>query len=229
MSVHPGLPVHAPHPCASLEPRTESSRGASTSAGVDYDRGRYELVKELGAGSFGVAWLMKDRRTGELVACKLIERGDRIDKCGPRPWVRRASAEAQLARQLHRDRRHARLGGTAAGGARQSCHQAQGIAPAAAAGSRVWECLSDSLLRRGLIMSLLQHSRLHYERGSGGWLRLGQDRCSVACLSWERPACAPRGDCITNQACCAPDSALMRPCGGASYGSGVVSEVLATC
>lgn len=83
MSVHPGVPVCAPHPCAS-EPRAESSQGTSTSAQVDYDRSRYELVKELGAGSFGVAWLLKDRRTGELVACKLIERGDRIDKCGPR-------------------------------------------------------------------------------------------------------------------------------------------------
>ncbi|KAK9832742.1 hypothetical protein WJX81_006569 [Elliptochloris bilobata] len=79
MSVHPGVPVYAPHLCA-LEPRAHSSQGTSTSAQVDYDRSRYELVKELGAGSFGVAWLMKDRRTGELVACKLIERGDRIDK-----------------------------------------------------------------------------------------------------------------------------------------------------
>ena len=86
MSVHPGVPVYAPHPCAS-EPRIESSAGASTSASaqVDYDRSRYELVRELGAGSFGVAWLMRDRRSGELVACKLIERGDRIDKCGP--WL----------------------------------------------------------------------------------------------------------------------------------------------
>ena len=90
MSVHPGVPVYAPHPCAS-EPRIESSAGASTSASaqVDYDRSRYELVRELGAGSFGVAWLMRDRRSGELVACKLIERGDRIDKCGPR-LLRRA-------------------------------------------------------------------------------------------------------------------------------------------
>ena len=91
MSVHPGVPIHAPHPCAS-EARVESSHGTSTSTQVDYDRGRYELVKELGAGSFGVAWLMKDRRTGELVACKLIERGDRIDKCGLRMELGRGSS-----------------------------------------------------------------------------------------------------------------------------------------
>lgn len=41
---------------------------------------RYERVRDLGAGNFGHAVLVKDRLTGELVAIKYIERGDKIDK-----------------------------------------------------------------------------------------------------------------------------------------------------
>ncbi|URE07602.1 serine threonine-protein kinase [Musa troglodytarum] len=41
---------------------------------------RYELLKELGAGNFGVARLVKDKNTGELVAVKYIERGKKIDE-----------------------------------------------------------------------------------------------------------------------------------------------------
>lgn len=39
---------------------------------------RYELLKELGAGNFGVARLVKDKKTGELVAVKYIERGKKV-------------------------------------------------------------------------------------------------------------------------------------------------------
>ena len=123
MSVHPGVPVYAPHPCAS-EPRIESSAGASTSASaqVDYDRSRYELVRELGAGSFGVAWLMRDRRSGELVACKLIERGDRIDKCVPRS-LRRAGvvrSAVDLAAKCGRSMRRSGLRGPVVAGILQT-------------------------------------------------------------------------------------------------------------
>ncbi|RZC11299.1 Serine/threonine-protein kinase SAPK3 isoform B [Glycine soja] len=41
---------------------------------------RYEPLKELGAGNFGVARLAKDKKTGELVAVKYIERGKKIDE-----------------------------------------------------------------------------------------------------------------------------------------------------
>ncbi|PKA59191.1 Serine/threonine-protein kinase SAPK3 [Apostasia shenzhenica] len=41
---------------------------------------RYEPLKELGAGNFGVARLVRDRRTKELVAVKYIERGKKIDE-----------------------------------------------------------------------------------------------------------------------------------------------------
>mmetsp|Transcript_20871 Transcript_20871/g.66093 ORF Transcript_20871/g.66093 Transcript_20871/m.66093 type:complete len:340 (-) Transcript_20871:17-1036(-) len=40
---------------------------------------KYENVKDIGSGNFGVAKLMKDLSTGELVAVKYIERGEKID------------------------------------------------------------------------------------------------------------------------------------------------------
>ncbi|KAK9069346.1 hypothetical protein SSX86_011248 [Deinandra increscens subsp. villosa] len=41
---------------------------------------RYELVKELGSGNFGVAKLVRDKGTKELLAVKFIERGQKIDE-----------------------------------------------------------------------------------------------------------------------------------------------------
>ncbi|KAK8519335.1 hypothetical protein V6N13_133258 [Hibiscus sabdariffa] len=41
---------------------------------------RYEVVKELGAGNFGVARLLRHKETKELVAMKYIERGHKIDE-----------------------------------------------------------------------------------------------------------------------------------------------------
>ncbi|KAL2528317.1 Serine/threonine-protein kinase SRK2H [Forsythia ovata] len=41
---------------------------------------KYEVVKELGAGNFGVARLMRHKETKELVAMKCIERGRKIDE-----------------------------------------------------------------------------------------------------------------------------------------------------
>lgn len=40
----------------------------------------YEFIKDLGSGNFGVAKLMRHRKSGELVAVKFIERGDKIDR-----------------------------------------------------------------------------------------------------------------------------------------------------
>ncbi|XP_039002391.1 serine/threonine-protein kinase SAPK3-like isoform X2 [Hibiscus syriacus] len=40
----------------------------------------YEPLKELGSGNFGVARLVKDKKTKELVAVKYIERGKKIDE-----------------------------------------------------------------------------------------------------------------------------------------------------
>lgn len=39
---------------------------------------RYEALKELGVGNFGVARLARDRKTKELVAVKYIERGKKV-------------------------------------------------------------------------------------------------------------------------------------------------------
>lgn len=45
---------------------------------IMHDNDRYELVRDIGSGNFGVARLMRDRQTGELVAVKYIERGDKV-------------------------------------------------------------------------------------------------------------------------------------------------------
>ncbi|CDP20535.1 unnamed protein product [Coffea canephora] len=41
---------------------------------------KYEVMKDLGAGNFGVARLMRHKETKELVAMKYIERGRKIDE-----------------------------------------------------------------------------------------------------------------------------------------------------
>ncbi|KVI10744.1 Protein kinase, ATP binding site-containing protein [Cynara cardunculus var. scolymus] len=44
---------------------------------IMHDSDRYELVKDIGSGNFGVARLMRDKQTNELVAVKYIERGEK--------------------------------------------------------------------------------------------------------------------------------------------------------
>lgn len=39
---------------------------------------KYELVKDIGCGNFGVARLMRNKETKELVAMKYIERGHKV-------------------------------------------------------------------------------------------------------------------------------------------------------
>ncbi len=39
---------------------------------------RYDYIKDIGSGNFGVARLMRDRKSKELVAVKFIERGDKV-------------------------------------------------------------------------------------------------------------------------------------------------------
>ncbi|XP_042388565.1 serine/threonine-protein kinase SAPK7-like [Zingiber officinale] len=41
---------------------------------------KYEVVRDIGSGNFGVAKLMRNKETRELVAMKYIERGQRIDE-----------------------------------------------------------------------------------------------------------------------------------------------------
>ncbi|XP_057449482.1 serine/threonine-protein kinase SRK2I-like [Lotus japonicus] len=55
---------------------------ASATATMDmpimHDSDRYDFVRDIGSGNFGVARLMRDKHTKELVAVKYIERGDKI-------------------------------------------------------------------------------------------------------------------------------------------------------
>ena len=39
---------------------------------------KYELLKDIGAGNFGVARLMRNKETKELVAMKYIPRGQKV-------------------------------------------------------------------------------------------------------------------------------------------------------
>ncbi|GJM95920.1 hypothetical protein PR202_ga12713 [Eleusine coracana subsp. coracana] len=47
---------------------------------IMHDGDRYELVRDIGSGNFGVARLMRSRADGQLVAVKYIERGEKIDE-----------------------------------------------------------------------------------------------------------------------------------------------------
>ncbi|XP_020216636.1 serine/threonine-protein kinase SRK2E isoform X3 [Cajanus cajan] len=53
--------------------------GASMDMPIMHDSDRYDFVRDIGSGNFGVARLMRDKQTQELVAVKYIERGDKID------------------------------------------------------------------------------------------------------------------------------------------------------
>ncbi|MED6172458.1 Serine/threonine-protein kinase srk2i [Stylosanthes scabra] len=47
---------------------------------IMHESDRYDFVRDIGSGNFGVARLMRDKLTKELVAVKYIERGDKIDE-----------------------------------------------------------------------------------------------------------------------------------------------------
>lgn len=39
---------------------------------MDINNGKFELMKDIGSGNFGVAKLMRDRQSGELLAVKCV-------------------------------------------------------------------------------------------------------------------------------------------------------------
>ncbi|RWW28407.1 hypothetical protein GW17_00007130 [Ensete ventricosum] len=45
---------------------------------IMHDSDRYELVRDIGSGNFGIARLMRDKQTRELVAVKYIVRGEKV-------------------------------------------------------------------------------------------------------------------------------------------------------
>jgi len=38
----------------------------------------YMQIRDLNSGTFGFVQLARDKQTGELIACKFIERGDKV-------------------------------------------------------------------------------------------------------------------------------------------------------
>ncbi|KAK6152713.1 hypothetical protein DH2020_012352 [Rehmannia glutinosa] len=58
--------------------RATMTLGPGMDMPIMHDSDRYDLVREIGSGNFGVARLMRDKQTKELVAVKYFERGDKI-------------------------------------------------------------------------------------------------------------------------------------------------------
>ncbi|XP_028092778.1 serine/threonine-protein kinase SAPK10-like isoform X2 [Camellia sinensis] len=54
--------------------------GAGMDMPIMHDSDRFDFVRDIGSGNFGVARLMRDKQTKDLVAVKYIERGDKIDE-----------------------------------------------------------------------------------------------------------------------------------------------------
>ncbi|PKA57385.1 Serine/threonine-protein kinase SAPK10 [Apostasia shenzhenica] len=60
--------------------RAAMTVGPAMDMPIMHDSDRYELVRDIGAGNFGIARLMKDKQSKEMVAVKYIERGEKIDE-----------------------------------------------------------------------------------------------------------------------------------------------------
>ncbi|KAF6173088.1 hypothetical protein GIB67_000831 [Kingdonia uniflora] len=60
--------------------RSDMNIGLGMDMPIMHDSDRYELLKDIGSGNFGVARLMRDKQTLDLVAVKYIERGEKIDE-----------------------------------------------------------------------------------------------------------------------------------------------------
>ena len=58
--------------------RTPITVGPGVDMPIMHDSDRYDFVRDIGSGNFGVARLMRDKHTKELVAVKYIERGDKV-------------------------------------------------------------------------------------------------------------------------------------------------------
>ncbi len=59
--------------------------------------GRFELVRELGRGGFGIVYEARDRQLGRRVAFKAVRRGGAFDAAGDEWLFREAEAAAQLS------------------------------------------------------------------------------------------------------------------------------------
>jgi serine/threonine-protein kinase SRK2 len=61
-------------------PPSMATTGATIDMPIMHDSDRYDFVRDIGSGNFGVARLMRDKHTKELVAVKYIERGDKVNR-----------------------------------------------------------------------------------------------------------------------------------------------------
>jgi hypothetical protein len=59
-------------------PASEAEKCAEGKEGRRVEMERYEVIKDIGSGNFGVAKLVRDVRTKELFAVKFIERGMKV-------------------------------------------------------------------------------------------------------------------------------------------------------
>ena len=58
--------------------REQLTVGPAMDMPIMHDSDRYDFVRDIGSGNFGVARLMRDKLTKELVAVKYIERGNKV-------------------------------------------------------------------------------------------------------------------------------------------------------
>lgn len=59
--------------------RSTITVGPAMDMPIMHDSDRYDFVRDIGSGNFGVARLMRDKHTKELVAVKYIERGEKVN------------------------------------------------------------------------------------------------------------------------------------------------------
>lgn len=71
------LPSQIPSLHFSMDP-TAAAAVMPIDLPIIHESDRYDFVRDIGSGNFGVARLMTDRLTQELVAVKYIERGDKV-------------------------------------------------------------------------------------------------------------------------------------------------------
>lgn len=64
-------------------PAVLAGLGPAVDLPIVHDSDRYDFIRDIGSGKFGVARLMRDRITGELVAVKYIERGEKVKRVSP--------------------------------------------------------------------------------------------------------------------------------------------------
>jgi hypothetical protein len=79
-----GAPARERERDATAMDRAALTVGPGMDMPIMHDGDRYELVRDIGSGNFGVARLMRNRADGQLVAVKYIDRGEKVGHSGLR-------------------------------------------------------------------------------------------------------------------------------------------------